>query len=381
MVTGDPSGEAHAAAAVRELRRLRPEARLIGTGGERLADAGVEVIPGTGDMAMLGFLEIVPHLARMRGLLQRLTRLALDADLVMTVDYSGFNLRLLRELDSLSPRGRRTSTLHYIPPKTWAWGGARARELARLADRVACILPFEEPLLRRDGVRASYVGNPLLDGAEPIVDRAADGRPLLALFPGSRTREVGSHSGIFLSVAAKLRRLLPELEVAVGMSSALPEAVYRSAWREWADEAGAEHIEPAFVADTSTLLGSARAAIAKSGTITLECALAGLPHVVGYRVSRISWRFIGKRLAVGSFSLPNLIAGREIVPELIQAACVPSAFARALRPLLDASPEREAQLVGFEEVRELLEAPATPAGASVAERVALMAADLLQAAP
>ena len=358
-----------------------------------MAAAGVALVARTEREAVMGFVELLPHLARLRGLLRRLARMAMAADLVIAVDHSGFNLRLLGEVERLPP-GARPRTLCYIPPKLWAWGGRRAAELARCADRVACALPFEEGFLRARGIRARYVGHPLLDEMAAAGAASSGVRPLLALLPGSRESEVRRLFGSFLGAAAELRRRRPGLRVAVGMSPALPRSLYDDCWRSWSARRGSGRLRPEFVLGSSSLLAEAGAAIAKSGTVTLECALAGLPYVTGYRAAGLSWRYIRSRLAVEHVALPNIILGREAVPELIQERCTAERLARALRPLLEAGPERDRQLAAFREVRARLEEPfagrpgpgaggddtAVRTRSTVAVRVARMAAQLLEAA-
>ena len=349
--------------------------------------AGVRLVGHVDRLAMMGFAEVIPHLSFLRRLHRRLLRLALEADLVVPVDYGGFNLHLLKALHRSSPTGRRPRVLYYIPPKVWAWGEARSRWLARLTDRVAVTLPFEERFLRARGVRATYVGHPLL-GRPPVeqagVQRASATQPVLALFPGSREGEVRSQLPVFLSAAARLGALMPGLRVVVGASRALPPRHYPEVEAAWS-KLGGDGRCLEFARQTGELLGRARAAIVKSGTVALECTLSGVPHVVGHRVSRLSWAIIQRRLAVEHVSLPNLLAERAIVPEYLQTRCEPGALAEAVRPLIDGGMERIAQLAEFRRVRSILEEPLREArrtdlpfsGGDAAGRAALMAAKLI----
>lgn len=377
---------------VLELRTLRPDLAFRGAGGVRMASAGVELVARTDRIGAAGFLELAPHLIHLRELHKKLLRMAVGADLVVLVDYAGFNLRLARSLRRCAPSSRRPGVLYYVPPKVWAWGRERVEELRKLADKVAAILPFEEAYLRRAGIDAVYVGHPLLDGPDTSLGSeggtagsAPGGRrpnqrgidyPVLALLPGSRPEELRMHLPIFLSTAFLLRRLMPELQIGIGKTEAIPLSTYRDGWRRWRARTGSRAEAPFVVGDVGTLLRQASAGIVKSGTITLECALAGLPHVVAYRMNPLSWSFVRRRLTVEHVSLPNLLLAREAVPELLQNQATPEALADAAYPLLADEAPGSVQRKRFREIRLRLESPHGAGGAS--RRVAEMAAAMLR---
>ena len=260
--------------------------------------------------------------------------------------------------------------LYYIAPQMWAWGKDRVRKLAPVS-RLAVILPFEEELFRSAGARAHFVGHPLADLPAPSEPRAdflgrigvAAERPVLALFPGSRPQEVGRHLGVFVAASAHVRERMPDVQPVLAASSAVPAGAY--------DDAGLPR-----TIDGWALLHHARAALVKSGTSTLQAALAGTPLVVTYRVHPVTFRLAQRLVRVPHVGLVNLVAGERIAPELLQDDGTPSRLAAALLPLLDAdSSERRTALHGIERVRVALAArdPARTAG----DRVADLAAELL----
>jgi lipid-A-disaccharide synthase len=245
------------------------------------------------------------------------------------------------------------------------------KQLARNVDRLAVILPFEERLFREAGANVTFVGHPLTDQVAPIADRVAflgglglaAERPVLALFPGSRAQEVRRQLGVFSAAAERVRRSMPDVQPVIAASSAVPAAVYADSPFPRTD-------------DGWSLLHHARAALVKSGTSTLQAALAGTPLVVTYRVHPLTY-FLAQRLVdVPHVGLVNLVAGERIAPELLQDDATPEGLAAALLPLLDeASPERQQALAGLRRVRAAL-APTEPAR-SAAERVAELAAELI----
>ena len=368
LAAGEPSGDLHGAGLARALRARFPGARLLGLGGSRMAAEGVELLAGLEELAVMGFVEVLRHLPFFLELKRRVWT-ALESEgveLVIPIDYPGFNLRLARRA-----RERKIPVLYYISPQVWAWHSSRTRALARDADEVAVVLPFEEKFLRNRGVRATFVGHPLLDLPPRTGTRAAwaalagvdPARPVLALFPGSRPQEIRRHLSLFGEAAARVMARNPAVQPVIGTPLDTPAEVYEGA--RW------PRVESA-----SGVLEHADAALVKSGTSTLETALAATPGVVAYRMHAVSHAIARRLVKVPHIALANLIAEERVFPEFVQDAATPDALAGALLPLLDAaSPERAAMLAKLAGVRRRLAAGAGEGGA--AERTAEIAARLL----
>jgi lipid-A-disaccharide synthase len=363
---GEPSGDLHGAALVRALRSRFPDARILGLGGSRMAAEGVELLADVSDLAVMGFAEVAARLPFFLWLRRRVfSALAEEqVELVIPIDYPGFNLRLARRA-----RIQRIPVLFYIAPQVWAWHASRAKDLARDASRIAVILPFEEEFLRNAGGRVEYVGHPLLDAERPSESRAAwaerfdidPSRPLLAIFPGSRAQEISRHLELFSDTAERVTAELSHVQPVIGLAPDLDRALFRGA--PWP-----------LVDSTSGLLHHADAALVKSGTTTLEAALAGTPFVVAYRMNRLTYQVARRLVRVPHIALANLVAGQRIAPEFIQHEATPEALCQALLPLLDpGSAVRKRVAEGLEDVRRRLER------GGAADRVAAIAADLLTA--
>lgn len=370
LSAGESSGDLHGARLAARLRERIPGVRLVGLGGSRMAEAGVELLADLDTLAVMGFTEVARRLPSLLAVRWKVWRLLARkrVDLAVPIDYPGFNL-------GLACRARRAGipSLYYIAPQVWAWRKGRARRLARCTDRVCVVLPFEEDLLRAHGADARFVGHPLLDeaarGEMPVAEdrdtRAArdGGAPVLGLFPGSRAQEVRRMLPVFRRAADRLREVHPGLRVQIARAPDLSRDLFP------APEEGP------VVARPEAVLARASAAITKSGTVTLQLALAGVPMVVAYRMHPLT-HWVARRLAsVDRIALVNHVADRRVVPELIQDEVTPARLARRAAPLLRPdSPERREMRAGLAEVSDRLGDP------GCADRVASHVEDLLAAA-
>lgn len=355
LSAGESSGDLHGAHLARELLERDPGLRLVGLGGSRMRDAGVELLADLDTLAVMGFAEVVRSLPRLLLLRRRVRRYLRreGVDLLIPIDYPGFNLSL-----ACHAHGMGLSVLYYIAPQVWAWRASRARKLAECADRVCVVLPFEEEFLAEYGADVRFVGHPLLDGEGPTA--GSDDAPVLGVFPGSRAQEVERMLPPFLEASRLLRREISDLRVRVARAPDLPRSLF---------PARAVELD-----SPEAVLATARAALTKSGTVTLQLALAGVPMVVGHRMNRLTFLLARRLVRVDHVALVNLVAGRGLVPELLQDDVTPGGLARTVEPFLrPGDPERRRMLEGLQEVRSRLGEPGCSA------RVAREAFRLLEA--
>lgn len=360
---GEPSGDAHAAAVVRAMRRRWPDATIDAFGGPALEAAGATVRFPMEQYTVIGFFEVIGKIPAHLRLLRECARdfRAGRYDLVLPVDYPGFNIRLAEAARKAGVR-----SLYYVAPQLWAWRPGRARRFAAAVDGVAVILPFEPEFFARVGIRAEFVGHPLVE--EPRPDRGAARAALglgaeeraVAVFPGSRGQEVARLWPLFRETTARLR--------ASG-------AVTRVLIAGTGDHEYPGSTDAVVVRGNARLvLAAADAALVKSGTTTLEAALAGTPMVVSYRVHPITAAIARRVMTVQWISLVNLVAGRAVVPEIVQWHATPEALAAALAPLFEREGGAAAtQRAGLALVRDRLGSP------GAADRVAEMAGAVLAA--
>lgn len=361
IVAGERSGDLHASNLLRALRSLHPAVEAEAIGGEYLQAAGATLVRHYSTMAIMGFWEV---LLKARMLLNVLRDTAhyirhQKPDAVVLVDYGGFNMRLASRL-----AGAGIPVIYYITPKIWAWNTSRAYSLKKTTDLLLVILPFEESFFAKYGIKAVFVGNPVLDAVESYVpDRAFKARhqlpidrPVVAVLPGSRKQEVFS----LMKLLPALTRVLPEVEWVVAAVDNLP----RSAYTLPASYTRVHIVEGA----TYDAVTHATAAVVTSGTATLETALLGTPQVVVFRTSRLSYTIAKAVVQVKFISLVNLIAGKEVVRELIQDACTADQIAGALKPLLHDSTVRKTQQEELKALKEMMQ----PAGASQRAAAAIL---------
>ncbi len=371
MIAGEASGDLHAANVIKSLKKLDSSAEIRFFGGDLMAkEAGRDPELHYDRMNVMGFSEVIRKLpVIMRNLKQAKALLReFRPDALILVDYPGFNLKMAKFAHKLN------IPVHYfISPKVWAWKEWRVKKIRKYVNRMYSILPFEVGFYKKHNYEVTYVGNPSVQeiawsiGHIPpkkhFMERQGldDPRPIIALLPGSRRGEIRNNLPLMIAAAKRF----PDFQYVVGAAPAVPEKFYR----EIAQDPGLKVVFGA----THTLLKYSQAAVVTSGTATLETALIGTPQVVVYRANgvKLSYKIMEKLLKVKYVSLPNLIVGNSIVPELLVHNCTVETIARDLSPLLQPSPRRDWQIAGYRTMQRKL-------GNSVAsEYVAELIADSL----
>lgn len=368
---GDASGEAHAAGLVEAIRARRPAARFLGMGGVRMADAGVEIVVDQRELAVGGVFELLTSAGRLRSAWHRMVdRVRRERpDLVVLVDSGGFNLPLAQRIRHLGT----TPILYYAAPQIWAWRPGRLRKLVARVDRIAVILPFERDYYRARGVEVDYVGHPALDrlngpgagsseGTGAAARRRAsrtglgldDADEVLAILPGSRRNELRRHLALQIEAFAGLRARRPGLRGIIGLAPSLERAAAETLLAGM-DPSLREGLE-IVCGRTDCVMDAADVALAKPGTVTVELMLREKPMVVIGRVHPWTAWIARRAVDLDWLSMPNLIAGEAIVPELLQAGARPDRIVDALAPLFE-GPERLRQIEGLARARRHLGEP------------------------
>ena len=351
---GEASGELYGAGLIEALRRRAPDAGFFGVGGQRMRDAGFDTVIDAHEISVLGLAEVVTHLPKIYGKFKRLVREARNRkpDAAILIDFPDFNLRLARQLHQLG-----IPVIYYVSPQLWAWRQGRVDQIKKYVRKMLVIFPFETEFYRRHGVEALYVGHPLVDEPMPTVSREQYAalnhldpeKTWISLLPGSRRKEFTLNFGSMLDAAIQLggrdRQFI--LPVASSLTSEWVQ-------RKISGHAGGRDLAIRLVEAARPALLHSRAAIVASGTATLETALIGTPFVMVYRVSPLSWMLGRKLVKVDRFAMPNLIAGRDVVPEFVQDKFQPTAISDKVRQLLDDGPARRTMLSDLAEVKAKL---------------------------
>ena len=358
FVAGEVSADNHGASLMRCLRELDPTLKFIGRGGPQMQEvAGKQFKNWIGDAAVLGLWEVLRKYGYFREQFRQTTEeiVETEPDAVLLIDYPGFNLRLAR---ALRRQSRRQKIIYYISPQVWAWNRGRIKRMARWIDLVLCIFPFEADLYNESGLRALFVGHPMIERLQVRKAEVARDPNLIGLFPGSRLREVRKILPVLIETARLLLRSKPTLRFEVAAAS-----------EELAQEismmltphlnclppvtSGAPRTRPIFeimVGKTAEIMQRAWVGIVASGSATLEAAYFRMPFALVYKVA---WpTYLAARLVVNVnyLGMPNLLAGREVVPEFIQHRAQPDAIANAVRPLIDDEKARNQMISQFDVV-------------------------------
>ena len=371
IVAGETSGDLHGSHLVRAMLGIAPDLQFRGIGGRRMQDAGVELMAHAADMAVVGLTEVIVKLNQIRRVLN-LMKTSLKTrrpDLLILIDYPDFNLMLGQAAKACG-----VPVFYYISPQVWAWRRGRIKKIRSIVDKMAVILPFEETLYREEGVDATYVGHPLLDTVRTKYSRQEalekfglrEGVTTVGLLPGSRDTEIARLLPVMLTAAEILLKKLPRVQFILPLAESLELSFVENLL-------GPSPVPVRVIRhDTYDAIGLSDIVIVASGTATLETALLGKPMVIVYKVSPVSY-YIGKKvITVEHIGLANLIAGRTIVPELIQDEANPERIASEVINILNDRDRLDKMKADLTKIREALGQP------GAAERAARLACGMLK---
>ncbi|MBW1950132.1 MAG: lipid-A-disaccharide synthase [Deltaproteobacteria bacterium] len=353
IVAGEASADLHGANLVKAIRRLEPGAAFAGIGGAAMSEAGVRVLVPSSEMAVVGLTEVFSRLGTILASYRKMKGLLKEGrpDLLILIDYPGFNLRLAGVARALN-----VPVLYYIGPQVWAWRQGRVKKIKKRVSRMAVILPFEQAFYAERGVKVDYVGHPLLDACPREILQHGDAEVLphesgdvkLGLMPGSRTEEISRLLPDMLLAAERLKRVFPSLHCVLPLAPTVKEDFLRS----FTARAGLPvRITGATVYEA---LKGCRAALVASGTATLEVALMGIPMVILYRVSGLTYWAGRAVVRVPHIGLVNLVAGEEVARELIQGEATPENICAEVLPLMKEGEARRKSIGDLRRVQRLL---------------------------
>lgn len=338
---GEASGDLYASELVKELRALRPDLEFFGVAGDKMQAAGVRAVVDSSALSVVGLVEVVSHIPRIYKEFRKLIRAARTErpNIAILTDSPDFNLRVARKLRRLG-----IPVVYLVAPQVWAWREGRVRPMRRDLDRILCIFPFEEPWFRLRGLRADYIGHPLIRIVRPSCSKQeflqkhnlCPSRRLVILLGGSRLGEVRRHLEVLADAGARLRH-----ELNVQTVLAVPAGFQERAGPEFFRERFSPKTIQVIDGETWDALAYGDVAVAASGTVTIEAAILGTPMVTYYKVNRLSW-WMGRRLVRSPFySMVNLVAGKKIVPEFMQDQATGTLLAEAASELLRNTAARE----------------------------------------
>lgn len=344
IVAGEKSGDLHAGNLAKALKFQHPQLEILGWGGEYMEAAGVKILQNYEELAFMGFVEVLKNLSKIKGFMNLAKQQIEETnpDALVLVDYAGFNLRLAKWAKS---KGKKV--IYYIAPKAWAWNKSRAKKLQKYTDLVLGIFPFEVGFFKNYDVNIKYVGNPLFDeirnyepNPELIRQLKANGKPVVALLPGSRRQEIEAMMGIMAGLSEELSSFH---WVLAGVSN-FSDGFYKNFGGNFTLVKSA----------TYDVLSAADAAVVTSGTATLETALFGVPEVVVYKTSAVTYTIAKALVEIKYISLVNLVADKPVVKELIQGEYSAENTKSELLKILNDKDYKLAQLENYKELREKL---------------------------
>jgi len=346
LSSGEASGDTYGAQLIEALRRRQADIELFGAGGERMRAAGFDTVVSAKDISVVGLAEVITHLPKIFGKYKKLLR-EIDRrrpDVAVLIDFPEWNFRLAKELHR-----RKIPAIYYVSPQLWAWRPGRIEQVKKFVSKMLVIFPFEEAWYRERGVEAEYVGHPLIDVPRPQPHHLRSPQIPIGLLPGSRQKEISMNLPTLLQAAKQLGR---DYQFFLPVASTInPKWMADFIHKVLGEDPG---VKLKLESDARLVLAQSRAAMVASGTATVEAALIGTPFVMVYRVSPVTYKVGRGMVKVPFFAMPNLIAGREVVPELVQKDFTPENVAARMREILPDGPAREQMLSGFAEIRKKL---------------------------
>jgi lipid-A-disaccharide synthase len=353
IIAGEASGDLHGASLVRESLSLDPSLEFFGIGGSLMRAEGVETLVDAREMAVVGLVEVIAHFPTIFRAFRKMEKILKQnpPDLLILIDYPDFNLRLARVAKSAGVK-----VLYYISPQVWAWRVGRVKKIARLVDHMAVVFPFEVPFYEKEGVPVSFVGHPLVDSVHPTMlpEQARDSfgidpaRRTVGLFPGSRKQEIRKHLPILLESALLLHERFPDLQFILPLAPSLE----RSDLAPYLASSGAKVV--VVEGKGYDVIQVCDAIISVSGTVTLEIALLGVPLVLMYQVSPLTFLLAKRLIRVDHVGLCNIVADKRVVREMIQHQATPTLIAEEIARILDDSSYAEEIRSGLALVRTRL---------------------------
>lgn len=333
VITGEASGDAHAGRLITELKLLRPDISVRGIGGDNMRNAGAEIMVDFSELAVMGLIEVLKRYRHIKSIFNQLVAelKANKPDLLVLVDYPGFNLKLAKQAKKLG-----IPVMYYISPKVWAWRAGRVKTIKRYVDKMVVLFPFEEPIYENAGVPVICAGHPLVDAVKNTLSSKQAkikvglklNRRVIGLFPGSRRSEIENLLPVMLKAAELIQQRNKNVDIVLPLAPGIDETYLNSILSKSA--------VPVKVVNDKfyELTAACDAIVAASGTVTLEIALLGVPHFIAYRVSPISYRILSRLVKIPYVGLCNIVTGKPIILELLQDDVTPERLHEELTILL-----------------------------------------------
>ena len=333
VITGEASGDAHAGRMISELKKLRPEISVRGIGGENMREAGAEIMVDFSELAVMGLVEVLKRYCHIKRIFNQLLAelKANKPDLLVLVDYPGFNLKLAKHAKKLG-----IPILYYISPKVWAWRAGRVKTIKRYVDHIAVLFPFEVPIYQVAGVPVTCVGHPLVDAVKHSLSTKQAkikvglklNRRVIGLFPGSRRSEIDQLLPVMLEAAERIQQRNSNVDVVLPIAQGIDDAYIKAILAQ--SSVPVKVVKDQFY----ELTQACDAIVAASGTVTLEIALLATPHFISYRVSPMSYRILSRLVKIPYVGLCNIVTGKNLVLELLQDAVTAERLDKELTYLL-----------------------------------------------